>query len=72
MPELFYYGDEDADVELLTNKINNIDDTYFFNLKFSSEISFTSDKIKELFVLLENRKVKHLSIQSHDLDKEEA
>ena len=71
MPELFYYGDEDADVELLANKINNIDVTHFFNLEFCSEISFTSDNIKKFLTSLENRKLKHLSIQSR-LGKEEA
>ena len=56
LPELFYYGDGDADLELLINKIKNINERHFFTLEFTSKISFTADKVKELFASVETRK----------------
>ena len=70
--QICYFGEEDADIELLINKINDIDEKHFFNLNIMTEMSFTSDKAKELIKLLEKRCIEYFSIEGQYLDKEEA
>ena len=51
--------------------INKFNKRYFFDLIIWSNISFASDKAKELLDLVENKRIKHLQIQRNYLDREE-
>ena len=58
-------------MEYLIREINQIDDRQSFNLYFASRVLFTKDKVKELFKVLENKRLQHLTVQSHFLEKDE-
>ena len=70
--DICYFGQKDTDVKLLLNKINDLDDRYFFNLVFESKISFTGDIAKQLLKLIETRKITVFIIENQCLDKEQA
>ena len=69
-PNLYYFGQEDNDVELLINKINEIDNRYFFSM-ILYDISFTGEKAKELMKLIETRKIEFISLDRLFIGKKE-